>query len=458
MKIKRTLLLVSLIAALAQSAYAADIESSDTSFTVTGTETAGAEVRLSIFDKAGKMLWIDSQKAGEDGKYSFSFEFDKPDEKAEYDLYLNGASQKLILPGNADAMQEIAAASDDTALEAKLLEYADRFGYDFADWQSVSAGQQSVRNSIFKTQLSSDGVKKAYMSAVGIAKFNDAAVSKDRGAAETALVKFGDDIGVTVTADKAGALTNTQFGNLIVKMMSKTYTTQSEFRTAYTTARTDVTAVTENGGGGGNGGGKVTGGSSTASTSSPAIVGAPVEKTEPFTDLDEVDWAKDSILSLYNKGIVSGKGYKTFAPNDDVKREEFVAMLVRMLGLEATESVDFTDVAEDAWYKAAVDAAFENGIISGISETSFGSGMPVTREDCAVICKNVLELYGAELSEESAEAFADDEYIADYAKKAVYQMRNAGVISGVGNNSFSPKSPCSRAMAAKIIDMLGGMV
>lgn len=454
MKIKRTLLLVSLIAALAQSAYAANIEGYDTSFTVTGTETAGAEVRLSIFDESGKMLWIDSQSAGEDGTYSFSFEFDRPIEKAEYDLYLNGATQKLILPGNAEATQEIAAA-DDTTLESKLSEYADRFGYDFAEWQSVSAAQQSVRNSIFRTQLASDGVKKAYMSAVGIAKFNDGVASVDRGAAEAALVKFGDDLGVSATADKAGALTNTQFGDLIVKMMSKTYTTPSEFRTAYAEARTDVTTVKVIGGG--NGGGN-RGGGSTPSTSSPGVVGAPVEKTDPFNDLEDVGWAKDSILNLYNKGIVSGKGYKTFAPNDDVKREEFVSMLVKMLGLEATGGVDFADVAKEAWYKAAVDAAFENGIISGISETSFGSGMPVTREDCAVICKKVLERYGAELSAQNTQVFADDEYIAEYAKEAVYQMRNAGVISGVGNNSFSPKSPCSRAMAAKIIDTLGGML
>lgn len=459
MKFIRTLFVVAAIAAIPFAAYAAETVSTDTSFTVTGTAPSYSIVRLSVFDEKGNICWIDSQTAGEDDSYSFSFSFEPPAERTEYDLYINGISQKLVLLGNADAAKEISDTADQTALAEKLAEYAVRFGYDIADWEAVSDAQKDTAEKIFRAQLNADGVKKAYMAAVGIAKFNDAVSAKDRSAAEDALVKFGNDIGVPITEDKAGTLTGTQLENLIVKLMAKTYQSKSEFCTAYTDARKAVTSSGSGSGSGSSSGGS-SGGSSSGGNKSGGvgIVGAPIEKPEPFDDLDGAAWAKDSILALYSKGIVSGKGYKTFAPGDDVTREEFVAMLVRMLELKSDKSAGFEDVLEDAWFKQSVDAAFENGIISGISDTLFGAGRPVTREDCAVICKNVLTLRGADTVAAEQTLFDDNSDIADYAKAAVYDMRAAGVISGTGNNRFEPKTVCSRAMAAKIIDVLGGMI
>lgn len=450
---KKILTIISLIAALSATAYAADVKNSDSSFTVSGTESAGSEVRLSVYDKDGKLVWIDSATAGGDGAYSFSFGFDAPEEKVEYKLYVNGAEQAFVLPGNAEALAEISAAADSEELEAKLTEYAERYGYDASAWSSVS--DEATRDAVFSAQLESDGVYKAYMTAVGIAAFNDAVAAQDRSAVETALLTYGDEIGATVSADKK-ALSTTKFEKLMVEFMKNSYQTKTEYINGYNAAKAEATK-SESSGGGGGGSSSSGGGSSSGSVSGGVgTVGAPVEKVVPFDDLAGVAWAEDSILDLYNKGVISGKGYKTFAPNDDVKREEFVAMLTRMLGLEDGKA-SFDDVAEDAWYAGDVGAAYSKGLINGVSETMFGSGMPVTREDCAVICRNLLTVYGVEIPA-GGEAFADDGEIADYARDAVYSMRALGVISGVGENSFAPKSVCSRAMAAKIIDVLGGMV
>lgn len=452
--VKKILAIISLIAALSTAAYAADVTNKDASFTVSGTESAGSEVRISVYDKTGKLVWIDSATAGADGAYSFTFAFDAPEVKEEYTLYVNGTEQTLVLPGDAEASAEISAAADSDELEAKLTEYADRFGYDAAAWSAVS--DTTTRDAVFSAQLESDGVYKAYMTAVGIAAFNDAVKAEDRSAVENALLTYGDAIGATVSADKK-ALTTTKFEKLMVEFMKKTYSTKTEYINGYAAAKAEATK-SESSGGGGGGGGSSSGGSSSSGIVSGGVgtVGAPVEKVVPFDDLGSVAWAEDSILALYNKGVISGKGYKTFAPNDDVKREEFVAMLTRMLGLEDAKA-SFDDVAEDAWYAGAVGAAHSKGLINGVSENAFGSGMSVTREDCAVICRNLLTAYGVEIPT-GGDVFADDDDIADYAKDAVYSMRALGVISGVGENSFAPKSVCSRAMAAKIIDVLGGMV
>ena len=50
--------------------------------------------------------------------------------------------------------------------------------------------------------------------------------------------------------------------------------------------------------------------------------------------------------------------------------------------------------------------------------------------------------------------FVDSDEISDYAREAVYRIKEIGIIDGVGENRFNPKGLCTRAMAAKIIDLL----
>lgn len=171
-------------------------------------------------------------------------------------------------------------------------------------------------------------------------------------------------------------------------------------------------------------------------------------------DIAEAEWAKESILRLYEKGIVNGKENGKFAPNDTVTREEFAAMLVRAFNLTSQTAANFADVAPDAWYAEAVNAAVENEIVNGISETEFGVSQELTRQDCATMCERLLNRLGA-ATEADGEVFADDAEIADYAKNAVYTLKKLGIISGVGENTFSPETACTRAMTAKIIDLLG---
>ena len=47
-----------------------------------------------------------------------------------------------------------------------------------------------------------------------------------------------------------------------------------------------------------------------------------------------IGWAEESIISLFDKGIVSGKEQGKFYPMDFVKREEFVKMIAVYLGAD----------------------------------------------------------------------------------------------------------------------------
>jgi hypothetical protein len=61
------------------------------------------------------------------------------------------------------------------------------------------------------------------------------------------------------------------------------------------------------------------------------------------------------------------------------------------------------------------------------------------------------ELANMKLTGGSEAVFADQADIADYAEKAVQDMQEAGILSGMAGNKFVPNGLSTRAEAAKVI-------
>ena len=201
------------------------------------------------------------------------------------------------------------------------------------------------------------------------------------------------------------------------------------------------------------------------------------DSRQPFNDLDGYDWAKTSIENLYNKNIINGKSSGVFAPGDNVKREEFLSMIMNALSLivDDAQCDNFTDVDKQSWYYNAVASAYVQNIVNGMSDTEFGIGYAVSRQDAVVMCKNAASCAGVAFSEEEAESgdkptvsyeyadvsgdiFSDQADIADYALDSVIAMYRTGVVNGMDTGEFAPENNMSRAEAAVIIDRLMKMV
>ena len=198
--------------------------------------------------------------------------------------------------------------------------------------------------------------------------------------------------------------------------------------------------ITSSGGGGGGG--------SYMISNRPAV--SESSDTSVFNDLANVLWAKEAILVLHARGIISGYGNGLFAPDNNIKREEFIKLVVNAYynNKEAGE-VNFADVADDAWYYNSVGIAVNQGIISGIDENNFGSGMNITRQDMAVILYRVAG--GKFTVKDTENKFADDGKISDYAKEAVYALRDSGIINGVSDSQFAPDKNATRAETAVML-------
>lgn len=186
------------------------------------------------------------------------------------------------------------------------------------------------------------------------------------------------------------------------------------------------------------------------------------EETSPstiaFNDLEQYEWARESILALAQKGVINGKGNGIFAPGDLVTRAEFTKILVGALQIEGSGTgPEFSDVSRSHWAYPYVLSAFNTGIVKGISNQWFGANENLKREDMAVLCLRAIEYKKAWSETDNNEVtFADEGQISEYAKDAVKKLSKAGIINGKGNNCFDPDAALTRAEAAKVIYSLMG--
>lgn len=211
---------------------------------------------------------------------------------------------------------------------------------------------------------------------------------------------------------------------------------------------------TQNPSGGANGSGSSS--SYQISGELPAPTPLP-EYTEPspskyFNDMQGVLWALEAVDALAERGTIMGVGDGKFAPNDMVKREEFVTMIIRAFKLELSDGInDFSDVANNEWYVSYVVTAKKMGITFGKPDGTFGVGEPISREDGAVMAYRVAELLETKLAVGETKEFVDKEQISGYAAEAIDALSQAQVINGMPDGTFVPQGKVTRAQAAIII-------
>ena len=219
------------------------------------------------------------------------------------------------------------------------------------------------------------------------------------------------------------------------------------------------------------GGGGSRGGSSSAVSTGGELVNVvtnetnlPTDPVDPdnygtFHDVPKDSWSYEYIEALAEKGIVDGYA-GSFNPGNSVTREEFVKMLLGVLGIEATETeTAFNDVNADEWYAPYVATAEKLGIVDGTGEGVFGVGQTIIRQDIAVMVQRALEVMEITLNQNAESIVFDDaQSISDYAKEAVELLVRAGIVSGDENNNFNPTENLTREQAAKIICLSGGVL
>ena len=173
---------------------------------------------------------------------------------------------------------------------------------------------------------------------------------------------------------------------------------------------------------------------------------------EPFADVAESDWYYSGVLYAYENGLFSGKTTTSFAPYATMTRGQLATVLWRMAGSpEPKASAAFTDVAADSYYAKAIAWAAENGITSGTSAAAFSPNAPITRQQFAAFLFKFAALQGRDTSGAMGLAgYEDVTAIAPYATEAMSWAASRGLIQG-SNGKINPTGTAYRCQVAVIL-------
>ena len=177
---------------------------------------------------------------------------------------------------------------------------------------------------------------------------------------------------------------------------------------------------------------------------------APAASALPFNDVAYTSWYYDAVKFVYDKGIMDGVSYYKFAPDATITRGMVVTMLWRMAGEPYEAAAGFTDVAAGRYYTTAVAWAARNGIVEGMTSTTFAPDQAITREQLASILYRYAKWLGFSGYGSDISGYTDAGKVSSYAYDAMSWAVRSGVVTGTSAKVLDPQGTASRAAAAQM--------
>ncbi len=181
-----------------------------------------------------------------------------------------------------------------------------------------------------------------------------------------------------------------------------------------------------------------------------------------FADMAAAHWATPFAEYLFRQNIITGRlsGEKRiYDPDKTMTRQEFAAVMVRWLGIDASlyegTALNFADASRiQDWAVSSVQTAVAQGFmtgkaVSGSSKVNFDPAGPISRQEVMTVIGRIQEkgYARAEMS------FTDAKLVAPWALPYVSTLVGQGIISGF-NGKLDPTGSVTRAQIAKIISGL----
>lgn len=185
------------------------------------------------------------------------------------------------------------------------------------------------------------------------------------------------------------------------------------------------------------------------------------------------DWAKKEVQEALEMDLIPERLQNRYREN--ITRDEFCELIIRCIYKNKIRRVDayqslhsfldgniklhnsgnpFDDLDYEKHAVASIATSYHLGIVNGKAKGKFAPDDFITRQEAAVIIANAYEymlerehLISKFKNSSSSQSFSDDAKIANWAKKYVYQILNAELMSGTGKNNFSPDLKITREQA-----------
>ena len=177
---------------------------------------------------------------------------------------------------------------------------------------------------------------------------------------------------------------------------------------------------------------------------------ATVDVSDLFSDIARDAWYKDAVQYAYDNGLMTGVSDTEFAPEATTTRAMIVSILARLEGVESAEAAGFADVDDNDWYATAVNWAANVGVVNGYEDNTFRPNTAITREQLAAILMNYAAYKGQDVSARaSLDNYTDQP--STWAQEAISWSVAEGLLTGVTADTLQPQGAATRAQVAAML-------
>lgn len=169
-----------------------------------------------------------------------------------------------------------------------------------------------------------------------------------------------------------------------------------------------------------------------------------------FVDIEN-HWAKESIISLYQNGIISGYDDYTFRPEQEITRGEVANILSQALNLTDSGNVSFSDVNQEHKYASDIAKVYNAKILTGYNDNTFRPEKNIRRDEVVVV---LAKAFKVPISQNNESAFRDvnTQTTGFYEINTFYKY---GLLDDfIFDNSFRPREFVTRAEFVILVDRL----
>ena len=178
--------------------------------------------------------------------------------------------------------------------------------------------------------------------------------------------------------------------------------------------------------------------------------------SDHLTDVEEDAWYHAAVDYVVKQGIMEGMSATTFSPNTEVTRAQAVQILYNLEGQpdisDENLGYPYEDVNAEEWYGNAVYWARITGVATGYGDGTFQPGDSITRQEFAQMLYNYAKYKGYDLTAAGdLSQFPDSNTVADWAEAAMSWANGNELINGHDNGTIDPTGTTIRAQAASIL-------
>ncbi|MDF2648062.1 MAG: N-acetylmuramoyl-L-alanine amidase [Paenibacillus sp.] len=185
-------------------------------------------------------------------------------------------------------------------------------------------------------------------------------------------------------------------------------------------------------------------------------------------------WARDAILRMKNKGVIEGIANR-YEPERALTRAEFLTLMDRVFtfsklkavcepsgtvtaivyGCQAPAEQSYKDLPSSHWASPVFAKAKNLNLLQGYSDGTIRPNQSITRGEVAFLFDRLLQMSSTTTNNPpvaASSASFNDVPETLWSAKAIYTLRNKGIIDGITDTAFKPSQTITRAEIAALLN------